>query len=89
MRDPIFSRNDGVWLNEPERWAAQRDSLQIVMDKTTDFWRKTHYGFNRDSGHFLWFSPPSYACVASCLNVAPHFATRASCCLVTCQITKW
>jgi uncharacterized protein len=55
MIDPIFRRNDGVWLNEPERWTAQGDSLQIVTDKATDFWRETHYGFNRDSGHFLGF----------------------------------
>jgi uncharacterized protein len=55
MIDPIFRRNDGIWLNEPERWTAQGDSLQIVTDKATDFWRETHYGFNRDSGHFLGF----------------------------------
>jgi uncharacterized protein len=55
MSDPIFRRSDGVWLNEPERWTAQDDSLQIVTDKATDFWRETHYGFNRDSGHFLGF----------------------------------
>jgi regulation of enolase protein 1 (concanavalin A-like superfamily) len=55
MGDPIFRRSDGVWLNEPERWTAQGDSLQIVTDKATDFWRETHYGFTRDSGHFLGF----------------------------------
>jgi regulation of enolase protein 1 (concanavalin A-like superfamily) len=55
MSDPIFHRSDGVWLNEPERWTAQGDNLQIVTDKATDFWRETHYGFNRDSGHFLGF----------------------------------
>jgi len=55
MSDPVFRRNDGVWLNEPERWFAQGDSLQIITDKATDFWRETHYGFNRDSGHFLGF----------------------------------
>ena len=55
MSDPVFRRNDGVWLNEPERWSAQGDSLQIITDKATDFWRETHYGFSRDSGHFLAF----------------------------------
>jgi hypothetical protein len=44
-----------VWLNEPERWSAQGDSLQIATNKATDFWRETHYGFSRDSGHFLGF----------------------------------
>ncbi|WFU42406.1 DUF1349 domain-containing protein [Bradyrhizobium sp. CB82] len=55
MSDPIFRRSDGVWLNEPERWTAQGEGLQIVTDNATDFWRETHYGFNRDSGHFLGF----------------------------------
>jgi regulation of enolase protein 1 (concanavalin A-like superfamily) len=51
----ILGRSDGVWLNEPERWAAEGDGLQIATDKATDFWCETHYGFNRDSGHFLGF----------------------------------
>ncbi|KJC58386.1 regulation of enolase 1 [Bradyrhizobium sp. LTSPM299] len=55
MNSPILLRDDGVWLNEPERWSAQGDSLEIVTDKATDFWRETHYGFNRDNGHFLGF----------------------------------
>jgi regulation of enolase protein 1 (concanavalin A-like superfamily) len=55
MNDSIFRRSDGVWLNKPERWSAEGDSLQIVTDKATDFWRETHYGFSRDSGHFLGF----------------------------------
>ncbi|SFN74929.1 hypothetical protein SAMN05216330_101448 [Bradyrhizobium sp. Ghvi] len=55
MSASIFARHDGVWLNEPKRWTAQDDSLEIVTDKATDFWQKTHYGFCRDSGHFLGF----------------------------------
>ena len=55
MSAAIFARHDGVWLNEPERWTAQGDRLEIVTDKATDFWQKTHYGFCRDNGHFLGF----------------------------------
>ena len=55
MNVAIFARQDGVWLNEPKRWTAQGDSLDIVTDRATDFWQKTHYGFCRDSGHFLGF----------------------------------
>ncbi|MDA9549910.1 MULTISPECIES: DUF1349 domain-containing protein [Bradyrhizobium] len=57
-------RSDGVWLNEPKRWTAEDDRLQVVTDKGTDFWRETHYGFNRDSGHFLGF-PTGEAFTAS------------------------
>ncbi|PSO15217.1 DUF1349 domain-containing protein [Bradyrhizobium sp. MOS003] len=56
--------SDGVWLNEPERWTAESDSLKLVTDKGSDFWRETHYGFNRDSGHFLGF-PTGEAFTAS------------------------
>lgn len=27
----------------------------MTTDAKTDFWRETHYGFTRDSGHFLGF----------------------------------
>lgn len=67
----ILRRRDGVWLNEPERWTAEGDRLQIVTDKGTDFWRETHYGFHRDSGHFLGF-PTGEAFTAS-LRVQGHF----------------
>ena len=46
----------GIWLNEPRRSAIGPDGLTIVTDRATDFWRETHYGFVRDSGHFLGFA---------------------------------
>ena len=55
MNALILGRSDGMWLNEPEQWTAKGDSLQVIISKATDFWRETHYGFNRDSGHFLGF----------------------------------
>ena len=55
MNALILSRSDGMWLNEPEQWTAKGDSLQVIISKATDFWRETHYGFNRDSRHFLGF----------------------------------
>jgi uncharacterized protein len=73
MSDPIFSRSDGVWLNEPERWSVRDDSLQIVTDKATDFWRETHYGFCRDSGHFLGF--PTAGAFTAELRVRAGFQT--------------
>ncbi len=44
---------NGIWLNEPAVWKASPSTLTMTTDKKTDFWRKTHYGFNRDSGHML------------------------------------
>ena len=39
------------WINEPTQWRVESDTLFVTTDKNTDFWRKTHYGFVRDSGH--------------------------------------
>lgn len=44
---------DGVWLNEPRVWSLRDGVLDVETDAATDFWRETHYGFVRDSGHFL------------------------------------
>ena len=41
------------WLNEPANWGLEGERLHVVTDARTDFWRETHYGFTRDSGHFL------------------------------------
>ena len=43
----------GNWLNEPAEWGFEADGLRVVTGRATDFWRETHYGFTRDSGHFL------------------------------------
>jgi regulation of enolase protein 1 (concanavalin A-like superfamily) len=39
------------WLNEPARWQAEGGNLSVTTDDRTDFWRETHYGFIRDTGH--------------------------------------
>jgi uncharacterized protein len=41
------------WFNEPDRWALIPDGLMVTTNQATDFWRETHYGFTRDSGHFF------------------------------------
>jgi len=53
---PVLGRRDGRWLNAPKRWSVDSaGDLSLVTDKGSDFWRETHYGFTRDSGHFLGF----------------------------------
>jgi regulation of enolase protein 1 (concanavalin A-like superfamily) len=41
------------WLNEPRKWSGDAADLTVAVEPETDFWRVTHYGFTRDSGHFL------------------------------------
>lgn len=43
----------GTWLNEPPRWEERDGVLEIEAAPDSDFWRTTHYGFVRDSGHAL------------------------------------
>jgi regulation of enolase protein 1 (concanavalin A-like superfamily) len=42
------------WYNEPSTWTELDNAIIITADPKTDFWRKTHYGFIRDSGHFYY-----------------------------------
>lgn len=42
------------WYNEPPFWKEFENTLTVVSGLRTDFWRETHYGFIRDTGHFYY-----------------------------------
>lgn len=42
------------WYNEPPKWEEHTNALDVTTGTKTDFWRKTHYGFIRDNGHFYY-----------------------------------
>jgi len=42
------------WHCEPSHWKIEQNSLVVATDPETDFWQKTHYGFQVDNGHFLY-----------------------------------
>jgi uncharacterized protein len=42
------------WLNPPAEWTTDGDRLTLLTHAGTDFWQRTHYGFRRDDGHFLF-----------------------------------
>lgn len=65
--------NDGKWLNEPAIWHAEEAGLTLTTDEKTDFWRETHYGFTRDSGHFLAF--PTTDAFTAQIRVQGEFRT--------------
>jgi regulation of enolase protein 1 (concanavalin A-like superfamily) len=48
-----FGSDGWTWFNEPAEWAVDGSSLTVRTDAGTDFWRTTHYGFIRDTGHIL------------------------------------
>lgn len=43
------------WFNEPPRWSVDMAAgcLRVEPAANTDFWQKTHYGFEADNGHLL------------------------------------
>jgi hypothetical protein len=42
------------WFNLPAAYKVQNDTLVVTTAPKSDFWRKTHYGFTRDNGHFFY-----------------------------------
>jgi regulation of enolase protein 1 (concanavalin A-like superfamily) len=44
------------WYNEPPAWSVFDNTIVATSAHGSDFWRKTHYGFIRDNGHF-YFQP--------------------------------
>jgi hypothetical protein len=48
FRDPRLA-----WHCKPAHWNVANGVLLIQPDAPTDFWCKTHYGFEADNGHFL------------------------------------
>ena len=42
-----------TWLNEPTTWSLD-EVLEITTEPDTDYWQRTHYGFQRDNGHFFY-----------------------------------
>lgn len=43
-----------LWFNEPPVWRDDGGILTATTAAKSDFWRKTHYGFIRDNGHFYY-----------------------------------
>lgn len=42
------------WFNPPKECKQIPNGIEITTKDKTDFWQRTHYGFQRDDGHFLY-----------------------------------
>ena len=42
------------WYCPPTQWSIAGSRLMLEPDAKTDYWQKTHYGFQVDNGHFLF-----------------------------------
>lgn len=43
------------WINEPAEWSIGQ-SLEVRTRPDTDYWQRTHYGFQGDNGHFYFIN---------------------------------
>lgn len=64
-----------TWYNEPKLWSMNQTTINVHTDKDTDFWRRTHYGFERDSGHFFYRSLPGDQSFTATVNVRGRYNT--------------
>jgi regulation of enolase protein 1 (concanavalin A-like superfamily) len=64
-----------TWFNEPKKWSSNSSIITVHTDGKTDFWRKTHYGFERDNGHFYYRSFPGDQSVTATVNVRGKYNT--------------
>lgn len=44
-----------AWFQEPPRWRLDDESRSLFVEAaaSSDFWQRTHYGFQADNGHFF------------------------------------
>ncbi|MEG0277314.1 MAG: DUF1349 domain-containing protein [Coprobacillus sp.] len=46
---------NGEWLNQPKQYEVNDKEVSFVTEQGTDFWQKTNYGYQRNSGHVYLF----------------------------------
>jgi len=59
------------WFNEPKDYQFGA-GLEIYTDEETDFWQRTHYGFQRDNGHCLFTKLTGDFCVETHVEFKPQ-----------------
>lgn len=62
-----------IWFNQPKSWSSNESTIQVHTDPNTDFWRKTHYGFERDNGHFYYTTVDSNRSFTASVNIRGNY----------------
>lgn len=60
------------WFFPPAKWSIENGSLVIYPDAKTDFWQRTHYGFQNDNGHFLYTELTGDFILTTKVNFSPQ-----------------
>lgn len=61
------------WRCEPARWGVDPAGRRLWIEPNagTDFWSKTHYGFEADDGHFLFLTAPGDFVLTTRVSLRP------------------
>lgn len=59
------------WFNPPPKWRTGPDGLRLETAAQSDFWQRTHYGFQADNGHFLGLSARGDFCLTTRVTSRP------------------
>ncbi len=59
------------WRCPPQNWCISDSALVVSPDAETDFWQRTHYGFQVDNGHFLYTEPVGDFELSTSVRFAP------------------
>ena len=70
-----FFKMSFTWFNEPKKWSVNGSTISVHTNGKTDFWRKTHYGFERDNGHFYHRALPGDQNFTATVNVRGKYNT--------------
>ncbi|HSV30418.1 MAG TPA: DUF1349 domain-containing protein [Atribacteraceae bacterium] len=62
------------WFSPPRHWRIEPQARHLIIepDSKTDFWQKTHYGFQVDNGHFLFFQTAEEVTLTVTVTMNPH-----------------
>jgi uncharacterized protein len=59
------------WFNPPAQFKTG-NGMEIVTAERTDFWQRTHYGFQNDNGHCLFASLTGDFSMTTCVSFEPR-----------------
>lgn len=60
-----------AWLHAPPQWQL-RNALEFTTAPDSDYWQRTHYGFQRDNGHFFYATVRGDFVLSAQLASAPN-----------------
>ncbi|MBE9914309.1 DUF1349 domain-containing protein [Paenibacillus donghaensis] len=59
-------------MNEPQHWSVAEDDLLVRTQSETDFWLKTHYGFEVMNGHVFYETTETDFAAEVSLSMTPR-----------------